>query len=454
MRTRTLTRRTSRRPNARRRTSRALAATVAAGLLAGCALLDEGSSAAPDDGDGGGSDGGPVTLTVGVFGVFGFEEAGLYDEYEKLHPEVTIKEEAAPSNEEYYPALRDALDSGSGLADIQAVEVGNISEVVAGRSDQLMDLATVPGVDETAFLHWKWDQATTAENKTVGLGTDIGPMAVCYRKDLFRAAGLPTDREEVAALWFSDWQKYLGVGADYMENAPEGTAFVDSAAGVYNGSISSFPIRYFGREGEPIYKDSPAVEASWDLAMQAAQGQMTAQLKQFTPEWDEGFAEGDFATVICPSWMLGHIQEKAGPAAADKWDIAAAPKPANWGGSFLTVPEAGENKEEAARLAAWLTAPEQQARLFEKQANFPSSQAAYSLPQVADATHPYFNDAPTGEIFSIAAKSIPTLQLGTKDQPIQQQITDAGILPVEQGEMTPEQAWRSAVREIDELLDR
>ncbi|AZM49911.1 sugar-binding protein [Streptomyces sp. WAC 06738] len=436
----------------RSRTSRGLAAVLAAGLLAGCALLDDGPPAAAPDG--GGGDGGPVTLTVGVFGVFGFEEAGLYDEYEKLYPDVTIVEKAAPSNEEYYPALRDALDSGRGLADIQAVEVGNISEVVATRADRLMDLGTATGVDEGAFLPWKWDQATTDENKTVGLGTDIGPMAVCYRKDLFRAAGLPTDREEVAALWFSDWEKYLGVGADYMANAPAGTAFVDSAAGVYNGSISSFPVRYFGREGEVIYQDSPAVEVSWDLAMQAAQGDMTARLKQFTPAWDEGFAEGGFATVICPSWMLGYIQEKAGPGAADKWDIATAPKPANWGGSFLTVPEAGEHREAAARLAAWLTAPEQQARLFEKRASFPSSQAAYELPQVADATHPYFNDAPTGEIFSIAAKSIPTLELGAKDQPIQQQITDAGILPVEQGKLTPAQAWRAAERKIDALLNR
>ncbi|MFW6691025.1 ABC transporter substrate-binding protein [Streptomyces sp. MAR4 CNX-425] len=450
MRTSTRTR-TSRRPASRRSASRALAAALAAGLLAGCALLDEGSpAAAPDDG----GDGGPVTLTVGVFGVFGFEEAGLYDEYEKLHPDVTIKENAAASNEEYYPALREAFDSGEGLADIQAVEVGNITEVVGSRADLLMDLGTAPGVDEGAFLPWKWDQATTDDNKTIGLGTDIGPMAVCYRKDLFRAAGLPTDREEVAALWFSDWEKYLDVGAAYMADAPAGTAFTDSAAGVYNGSISSFPVRYFGREGEPIYRDSPAVEISWDLAMQAAQGEMTARLEQFSPAWDEGFAEGAFATVICPSWMLGYIQEKAGPDAADKWDIATAPKPANWGGSFLTVPEAGEHKEEAARLAAWLTAPEQQARLFEKRASFPSSRAAYDLPQVAEATHPYFNDAPTGEIFSIAAKSIPTLELGAKDQPIQQQITDEGILPVERGELTPAQAWQAAQQKIDELLDR
>lgn len=38
--------------------------------------------------------------------------------------------------------------------------------------------------------------------------------------------------------------------------------------------------------------------------------------------------------------MLGYVQDKGGAAGKDKWDMAAAPKPSNWGGSFLTVPAA------------------------------------------------------------------------------------------------------------------
>lgn len=426
-----------------------VAALMSAGLLAGCGSGD-GTAGTGQGADGG--VGGDVTLNVGVFGVFGYEEAGLYDEYEKLNPGVTIEQETAENNEEYYPELRSRLEADEGLADIQAIEVGNINEAVTEYADRFIDFGEVDGVDEGSFLTWKWEQATTAENKTIGLGTDIGPMAICYRKDLFRKAGLPTDRDEVAALWFSDWRKYLDVGERYMRNAPDGTAFVDSAADVYNGSVNSFPVRYHGRENEPIYKNSPAVDTAWGLAMRAAASGMTARLQQFTPEWDEGFADGDFATVVCPSWMLGYIQAKAGEKAEDKWDVATAPKPANWGGSFLVVPSAGEHTAEAARLATWLTAPEQQAKLFEKRGSFPSSLAAYDLPQVAEARHPYFNDAPIGEIFSVAARSIPRLVLGPNDQPIQQRITDVGILRVERQGVPPQEAWRAAMKEIDAML--
>ena len=46
------------------------------------------------------------------------------------------------------------------------------------------------------WLPWKWEQSLAADGKTqIGLGTDIGSLAICYRKDLFKKAGLPTDRD-------------------------------------------------------------------------------------------------------------------------------------------------------------------------------------------------------------------------------------------------------------------
>ncbi|TXS46761.1 extracellular solute-binding protein, partial [Streptomyces sp. uw30] len=55
-----------------------------------------------------------------------------------------------------------------------------------------------------------------------------------------------------------------------------------------------------------------------------------------------------------------------------------APTAANWGGSFLGVPTASKHQKEAVALAKWLTAPEQQAKVFAKQASFPSTPSAYS----------------------------------------------------------------------------
>ncbi|MEU9160254.1 extracellular solute-binding protein [Streptomyces sp. NPDC048424] len=426
---------------------------AAALLLAGCA---QDPAEKPDAGAPAG-DKAKTTLTVGVFGAFGLKEAGLYDEYMAQNPGIRIEQTSIERNENYYPQLLTHLGTGSGLADIQAVEVNNIAEITATQADKLVDLGKAPGVDKAAYLPWKWAQGTASAAKggaTVGLGTDIGPQGICYRKDLFEAAGLPTDRAAVGALWAGDWNKYLETGRAYKAKAGDGKAFVDSASGVMAAVTGSSAQRFYDDQGKVVYKTNPAVRGAFDLAASFATDGLSAKLQQFTPGWDQGFANGSFATVSCPAWMLGYIQDKAGPAGKDKWDVAQAPKPSNWGGSFLVVPKAGKHAQEAAKLAAWLTSPEQQAKLFEKRGSFPSASASYKLPSVSGAQHAYFGGAPIGEIFAKAAEGVPVTVVGPKDLVISQNLADIGMLQVDQKGRSPQEGWEAAVKAIDNALDQ
>ncbi|MFI6941845.1 ABC transporter substrate-binding protein [Streptomyces sp. NPDC050418] len=439
----------------RHRTSRqavvlAAVAALGAGLLAGCAE----DSDEPGGSGGGKKDAkGKTTITVGVFGAFGLKEAGLYKQYMKENPNIVIEQTSVERNENYYPALLTHLASGSGLADIQAVEVNNIAEITATQADKLMDLGKVEGVDKNNFLDWKWAQGTAKDGKTVALGTDVGPQGICYRKDLFKKAGLPTDRDEVSKLWAGDWNKYLEVGKDFQAKVKD-SKFVDGAQNVMAAVHGSSENRFYDKDGEVVYKTNPVIKEGWDLAAEFAEAGLSAKLQSFTPSWDQGFANGDFATISCPAWMLGYIKDKGGKTAEGKWDVASAPKPSNWGGSFLAVPEAGKNKEEAAKLAAWLTAPEQQAKLFTERASFPSAKAAYELPAVKDAKHKYFGNAPIGEIFAKAAEGTPVQILGPKDLIIAQNLADVGMLQVDQKGTDPDEAWDKAMKSIDNALDQ
>ncbi|WP_344630926.1 ABC transporter substrate-binding protein [Streptomyces glaucosporus] len=424
------------------------AAAIGTSLLAGCASDEETGS-----GTGGTSADGKTVITVGLFGTFGFKEAGLYEEYEKLNPKVKIKQTVIERNENYYPQLLTRLASNSGLADIQGIEVANIAEVVQTQSDKFVDLGKADGVSKDDYFGWKWQQATTAEGKTIGLGTDIGPMAICYRKDHFEAAGLPTDRDEVGKLWAGSWDKYIQTGKKFMNSAPEGVKWVDSASGLYNAAISSSATRYYDDKGEVIYKTNPDVKRAWNVAAEAASEGMTDKHELFTDSWNKAMNNGTFATLSCPAWMLGYIQDKGGEKAKGKWDVAPAPKPGNWGGSFLGVPEASKNKEEAIKLAAWLTAPTQQAKLFAERGSFPSAPKSYDTPEVADAKHEFFSQAPIGKIFSAAAEGIPTQVIGPKDQVIQENIARTGLLQIEQKGLSPAKAWDAATKAVDNALD-
>ncbi|MDF3147633.1 MULTISPECIES: ABC transporter substrate-binding protein [unclassified Streptomyces] len=431
----------------RRLVALAAAAALTTGLLAGCAEDSDDSS--PNEGGGNGG-GGKTTLTVGTFGTFGYKQAGLYDEYMKLHPDISIKENVTTRTDVYWPKVLTRLQAGSGADDIQAIEIMNVTEAVQTQADKFVDLGKE--VDKSQWLGWKNAQATTKDGKLIGLGTDVGPMAICYRKDLFEKAGLETDRTKLAAQWKGDWGKYVDLGKEYMKKAPSGTKFVDSASSVYNAALGGAAERYYKDDGTVDWDKSQGVKNAWDVAMDVATSDMSAKLKQFDKPWDQGYANGTFATVACPAWMIGYILEKSGDSGKGKWDVAAAPTASNWGGSFIGVPTSGKHQKEAIALAKWLTAPEQQAKVFAKQASFPSTPSAYSTLKPAAATTEYFSNAPITQIFSDSAKTIPSQYFGIKDQAINTALTDIGILQVEQKGKTPDQGWDAASKEIKDVL--
>ncbi|OON77016.1 ABC transporter substrate-binding protein [Streptomyces tsukubensis] len=424
---------------------------LGAGLLAGCAEDDSDDSAGGSSGDSNGR----TTISVGTFGTFGYKQAGLYAEYEKLHPNIKITENAITRSDVYYPKMVTALQAGSGMDDIQAIEIANITEVKDTMSDKFVDMSKVKGANTGDFLPWKLKQATSKDGKLVGLGTDIGPMAMCYRKDLFKKAGLPTDREKVAELWAGDWDGYVKAGEKYMKKAPKGTKFVDSAAAVYNAVMSGAKERYYTADGKLDYEKSPGRKEAWNTAMKVATSDMSQGLKQFDTPWNQALSNGSFATTSCPPWMLGMIKEKAGDGASGTWDVAAAPEAASWGGSWLGVPAAGKHKEEAQKLAIWLTAPKQQAKVFAVQASFPSNTKAYNGLKVDPATLKYFSDAPLAKIFTAAAEKAPSDAIyGLKDQQVGVAVSDIGILQVEQQGKSPDEGWSAAVKEIKNVTDQ
>ncbi|MFF0157499.1 extracellular solute-binding protein [Streptomyces sp. NPDC005263] len=427
----------------------AAVASLGAGLLAGCADDGGDDKNSSTDGDGGGK----TTITLGLFGTMGFKEAGLYTEYEKLNPKIKIADNVIQRNENYYPPLLNHLTTNSGLLDVQAVEVANISEIVSTQADKLSDFSKVSGVDKSNWLDWKWQQATTKDGQTVGLGTDVGPTAICYRKDLYEQAGLPTDPGEVGKLWAGDWAKLISVGERYKKKAPSGTVFMDSPGGLLNGILGSEKERFYDSSGKVIYKSNPAVRAAFNLTAEAAEKGLVQSQTQFQPSWNSTIANNKFATISCPPWMLGTLKDNSKPEAKGKWAVAAAPKGGNWGGSFLTVPKSGKNVAEAQKFVAWLTAPKQQARLFKVQASFPSAPAAYTMPEVTGAVNEMTGDQPIGTVFAEAAKGAPVQVIGPKDQIIQQGLSDNGVILVTKGK-SAQDAWDSAVKSIDNKLDQ
>src|SRR4029079_405305 len=197
----------------RRAVSLAAVGAVSALVLAGCG----GNSSSADTADTGSDPCGttdPTTLTVGLFGTFGFKEAGLWDAYQRVCPNTTIKEDVVEQSADYWTRLKTRLAAGSGLDDVQAIEIGFVADVVQNHASQFVNWNSVPNAaaDKAEFYPWKWQLASTSDGSTtVGLGTDIGPEAICYRSDLLKEAGLPSDPDTLAQKW-STWDDFIAFG--------------------------------------------------------------------------------------------------------------------------------------------------------------------------------------------------------------------------------------------------
>ena len=338
----------------------------------------------------------PVTLTLATFNDFGYTDELLAEFTAETGIEV-VHNKAATSNDaraNYFQKL-----GKSGLADVEAVEIDWFTEAM-----QYADLlAPVPADLQGRWLDWKEASATDSAGNLIAYGTDIGPQGICYRSDLFAAAGLPTDRAEVAALFDGDWDNFFQIGADYK--AATGKPFIDSANSVLQGMVNQLDIAYEETDGSIVATDNPEIQAAYEAVTSKAVP-IAAYSGQWSEDWFASLASGEFATMLCPGWMLGVISGNAPETTG--WDIADAfpGGGGNWGGSYLTVPANGANVEAAGQLAAWLTSPETQMKAFANAGTFPSQVEALASDELAAATNEYFNNAPTGEILTARAEAI------------------------------------------------
>jgi len=401
-------------------------------VVTACGSGDEGSTVAAD-----------VELTIATFNEFGYED--LIKQYQDQHPHVRITHRKAAKADEHHQNLFAKLASGSGLADVEAVEEGWINQVMA-KADQFNDLNKVGPSDVTAerWLQWKSDAASTRNGELIGYGTEIGPMAMCYRRDLLDAAGLPSDPEAVGEL-FSTWESYFAAGDRFVANS--GKAWFDSASQVFNAMVNQNKVGYYDLDDKLVLESNPAVKADWDQVTVAVEHGQSAKLAAFGDEWKASFKTAAFATKTCPSWMLGIIEAQSGPENEDKWAVTAAfPGGAgNWGGSFLTVPKQGKHPKEAAELAAWLTAPAQQIKAFTAKGAFPSQNEALLSPALLNQTNPYFGNAKVGALFAEQANKVPAAQhKGPAAGQIQDKVFADALQAVENGTKVDD-AWRQAL---------
>ena len=414
-----------------RRGSAVIAALSASAMvIAGCSS-SQGSSTDPD---------GEVTLTVATFNNWGYTDE-LLAEYSKEHPNVTVVLNKAAGSDDARANYFQKLGK-QGLADIEGVEVDWLPEAM-----QYSDLlAEVPDSLEGRWLDWKAEAATDKDGRLVGFGADVGPQAICYRGDLFQAAGMPGSPDEVATLFEGDWEHFLDVADQYREAT--GKPMIDSANSVLQGIVNQMEYTYDKPDGTVIATENPDIKEAYELVVERAIPN-SAYPTQWTDDWNASMANGEFAAMLCPTWMLGVIEGNAPEVTG--WQVADVfpGGGGNWGGSYLTVPANGPHVDAAIELATWLTAPEQQIKAFANAGTFPSQLDAYENPELTDFVNPYFNSAPTGQISINRAEAVTVVPYKSANYFKYQDALQNAVTRVFDGSEDAKTSWKTWVAEAE-----
>jgi cellobiose transport system substrate-binding protein len=418
----------------------ALAMVLSAALAAATACAgDDGKSSAGDE---------KITLTVDDFGTFGYQD--LYKQYEAQHPNIKINERNVPKLDDYTPRLQQWIAAGAGAGDVVAIEEG-IMVKFKSQPDRFVDLKKYGASSlQGNFIPWKWQGGMSPDgSKLIGLGTDVGSMALCYRRDLFKRAGLPSDRDAVTKQW-PTWDDFIEVGKKFTASVGGKTKFIDSPETYYNTILMQEAGKgsnqtYFDQGNKFVMESNPAVKAAFDETVKMSQAGLANGVQFLSDPWSQALKKDAFATAPCPAWMLGQIKQFAGDGQSGKWDVAGVPGGGgSWGGSWLAVPTQSKHPKEAADLVKFLTSPQGQVGAFKVANNLPSSPQALGDPAVKAFANPYFNNAPVGQIYGPAATSLKPVYLGADNQEVRQAV-EADVRAIAQGKLSPAAGWGKAV---------
>jgi cellobiose transport system substrate-binding protein len=254
----------------KRRRGFAAVAIAAVAVLAAASACNSDSSGSTESHE-------QIKLVVDVFGDQGFGYESLYERYMRQHPNIKIEERGKGFNlGDYNTRLTQWMSSGNGAGDIVAIEEGTLLQFKA-QPQQFVNLFDYgAGTLEPNFLQWKWNQGMTLDGKQlIGLGTDIGSLAICYRKDLFEKARLPIDRESVAGLW-PTWEAFINTGKQFTAASAinsSNTKFVDASTNFFGVVLMQLAsagtgYMYFDTNNKRVIDSNPDVKAAWQFTVE------------------------------------------------------------------------------------------------------------------------------------------------------------------------------------------
>jgi arabinooligosaccharide transport system substrate-binding protein len=300
---------------------------------------------------------GPVSLTMWVTadGATKTSFEGFFKDYQKIHPNVSMTVEEYPFAD-LHDKLSVALQAGTGAPDLALPEISRFALLLKGSQVGLIDLTdriAAAKMDLVGSLQNNY----TYQGHVYGIQTDVNPVQLYYRKDLFAKAGITTP--------IATWADYVTAGHTLKEKTGASIMAIETTDyDVWTPLMLQYGCNFFDTSGKVVL-DSDACHKAFRFLVSLVQDEKIAIAApggdQYNPTFWGAYGKGDVAAIWGASWMLslleGFIPDQKGKWAAQPLPTAAPDAPwdtSTVGGNALVITNQSKNIDVSWDFIRWL----------------------------------------------------------------------------------------------------
>ena len=339
--------------------------------------------------------------------------AKVVDNFNATHTDVQACWRNAGQGGDEYNKFQTAISAGKGAPDVVMLEADHLTTYEI--QNALVDISKY-GAEKVKgnFSAGAWKDVS-AGNAVYAAPVDGGPMAMIYRKDIFKKYGIttpPTTWAEYAA----DAAKVKAAGGplfgDLGSNVPAAIMALEIQKGAapFAYDYSSDPKKITIKLNDQASKDALTY---WGGLVSKG---LVGKQDQFTTDYISGVINGKYATYISAAWAPGYLSGAGVGKGSDKGKFAVAPLPqwdsssstqVNWGGSAFAVTSQAHDKKLSAEVALGLYADDASLKDgWENQIIFPLNQKVLGSDEFVNANVGFFDGQQANkQVYVPAAKA-------------------------------------------------
>jgi len=325
--------------------------------------------------------------------------------------------------------------SGTPLADMVEIERAYASSTWRGPleavgfldlTDRLHEEGLYEQINEPSFSPW------TSRGRIFGIPNDVHPVLLCYRADIFEAAGI--DVEEL-----DTWDKYFAATAPLVKDLTgDGNPdqFVFELQETEGATVSALLTQagggYFDDDEKPILNCPINIRVLAKLVDWATgPDKMTGDVEFLSGAGNRLRSEGFVLSWVVPDWRayynklyMGSLKGKVKLMPLPAWEEGGR-RTSVWGGTMIGVPKTGKNIEKSWELSKRLYLSHELSMKSWTENGVLTPYKVFWDDPIYREPDPYFSNQPIGLMFIDQAPHVPKRTSSPYFYPAMRELTNA-----------------------------